>query len=315
MFMYMKRISQPPIESDPWAMSTGQRGYVRETYEGTTQLLPELAIFGWLRFHTTLPGALKPDRHSDTFEIHYMVRGHLRWSVEEEQHEFSTGRVFIIRPNELHGGDEGSIQPCEHYWFRIQFPAKSALPALTTAETHALRDAYEHLTNRTFAASPEVKDFLERLLEEHRHGRSEQAVLMARSMLHALLITIIRDYNRHQQAAKQKPMVTWHVRRTLEWLEGKLFESEVRLDAVASNVGLSPAGLRARFKAETGYTLHEYLIHRRVEEAHRRLSSTDEDITNIAHNLGFSSSQYFATVFRRETGMTPGEYRDSHRQS
>jgi AraC-like DNA-binding protein len=311
----MKRISLPPIESDPWAKSTGQRGFMRETYEGTTQLLPELAIFGWLRFHTTLPGALKPDRHSDTFEIHYMVRGHLRWSVEEEQHEFSTGRVFVIRPNELHGGDEGSIQPCEHYWFRIQFPAKSALPSLTTAETHALRDAYEHLTNRTFAASPEVKDFLERLLEEHRHGRSEQAVLMARSILHALLITILRDHNRHQQAAKQKPMVTWHVRRTLEWLEGKLFESEVRLDAVASNVGLSPAGLRARFKAETGYTLHEYLIHRRVEEAHRRLSSTDEDITNIAHNLGFSSSQYFATVFRRETGMTPGEYRNSHLKS
>ncbi|HXI69163.1 MAG TPA: AraC family transcriptional regulator [Verrucomicrobiae bacterium] len=312
--MHQKRISEPPIVSDPWAMSTGQRGYLRETYEGPTQLLPELPIFGWLRFHTALPGALKPDRHPDEFEIHYMVRGHLRWRVEQELHEFSTGRVFIIRPNELHGGDEGSIQPCEHYWLRIQFPAKGALPSLTAAETQALRDAYEHLRHPTFAASPEVKDFLERLLEEHRHGRSEQAVLMARSMLHALLITILRDHHRHHQAAKQKPLVTWHVRRTLEWLEGKLFESEMRLDAVASNVGLSRAGLRARFKAETGYTLHEYLIHRRVEEAHRRLSGTDEDITNIAHALGFSSSQYFATVFRRETGMTPGEYRDSHRK-
>ena len=105
------------------------------------------------------------------------------------------------------------------------------------------------------------------------------------------------------------------MRRTLEWLQGKFSESEVRLDAVASNVGLSPAGLRARFKAETGYTLHEYLIHRRVEEAHGRLSNTNEDITNITHNVGFSSSQYFDTVFRRETGMTPGEYRDSHRKS
>jgi AraC family transcriptional regulator len=175
-----------------------------------------------------------------------------------------------------------------------------------------LRDAYERVTNRTFVGSPEVKDFLERLLEEHHRGPSEQAALMARSMLHALLITILRDHDRHQQAAKQQPMVTWRVRRTLEWLEGRIFDSEVRLDAVASNVGLSPAGLRARFKAETGYTLHEYLIHRRVEEAHRRLSSTEEDITNIAHKLGFSSSQYFATVFRRETGMTPGEYRLSH---
>ncbi|HWY30697.1 MAG TPA: AraC family transcriptional regulator [Candidatus Acidoferrum sp.] len=308
----MKRISPAPVESDPWAKSAGQRGYVRETYEGTSQLLPELPIFGWLRFHSTLPGALQPDRHPEAFEIHYMVRGHLRWRVEEEQYEFSTGRVFIIRPNELHGGDEGSIQPCEHYWFRIQFPGKGALPSLTVQETQGLRDAYEHLINRTFTGSPEVKDFLERLLEEHHRGPSEQSVLMARSMLHALLITILRDHNRHQQATQQKPMVTWRVRRTLEWLEGRIFESEVRLDAVASNVGLSPAGLRARFKAETGYTLHEYLIHRRVEEAHRRLSSTDEDITNIAHKLGFSSSQYFATVFRRETGMTPGEYRQSH---
>jgi AraC-like DNA-binding protein len=51
-----------------------------------------------------------------------------------------------------------------------------------------------------------------------------------------------------------------------------------------------------------------------VEEAHRRLADTNEDITNIAHNLGFSSSQYFATVFRRETGMTPGEYRETHQK-
>lgn len=311
----MQRTSQPPTESDPWSKSVGQRGYMRETYEGPTQLLPEVPIFGWLRFHSTLPGALKPDRHPEEFEIHYMVRGHLRWTVENEQHEFSTGRVFIILPNELHGGDEGSIQPCEHYWFRLRFPPKGTLPSLTTAETSALRDAYEHLTDRTFTASPEVKDFFERLLEEHRHGLSEQGLLMARSMLHALLITILRDHQRHSQAAKLKPLVTWHVRRTLEWLEGKITESDVRLDAVASNVGLSPAGLRARFKAETGYTLHEYLIHRRVEEAGHRLSSTDEDITKIAHSLGFSSSQYFATVFRRETGMSPGEYRNSHLKS
>ena len=89
----------------------------------------------------------------------------------------------------------------------------------------------------------------------------------------------------------------------------------MRLDSVAVNVGLSPAGLRSRFKAETGYTLHEYLLHRRIEEAVRRLTETKDDITSIAHQLGFSSSQYFATVFRRETGTTPGVYREKHRQA
>ncbi len=309
----MKPTTQTPLEADPWASSAGRRGYERETYEGPTRLLPELEIFGWLRFHATLPGALKADRHPDRFEIHYMVRGHLRWWVEQEQHEFSTGCVFVIRPGEIHGGDEGFLQPCEHYWLRIGFPEKGFLPSMTEEETAELREAYQHLTYRTFAASPEVNEFFGRLLAEHRHGRSAHSLPMARAMLHALLITIVRDHDRQCQIAKQKPMVTWRVRRTLEWLEEQLYESGVRLDAVAENVGLSPAGLRARFKAEMGYTLREYLVHRRVEEAIRRLIETKDDITSIAHELGFSSSQYFATVFRRETGTTPGDYREKHR--
>lgn len=306
----------PLVGTGPWASSTGQRGYLRETYEGPNQLLPELEIFGWLRFHNSLPGALEPDRHPGAFEIHYMVRGHLRWWVgkETDQHDFNTGKVFVIQPDELHGGEEGSIQPCEHYWLRIRFPENEPLPSLTAANTKVLREAYQQISYRTFAASPEVKEFLERLLEEHRNGRSEESLLMARSMLHALLITILRDHKRHCHAAKSQPLVTWHVRRALELLEKKQFQSEAVLDSVAKEVGLSPAGLRARFKAETGYTLHEYVIHRRIEEARRRLSDTTEDITAIAHALGFSSSQYFATVFGRSTGITPGEYRDLHQE-
>jgi AraC-like DNA-binding protein len=305
--------TQKAPEPDPWALSAGQHGYERETYEGLTQLLPELEIFGWLRFHTTLPGALKPDRHAGTFEIHYMVRGHLRWWVEKVEHEFSTGHVFVVRPGELHGGDEGSLQPCEHYWLRIGLSATQSLPGMTNQETAELRAACEQIRYRTFMASPEVKEFFERLLAEHRRGRCAHSLLMARSILHALLITIVRDHDLQCQVVKQKPMLTWRVRRTLDWLEAQLYHSELRLDSVAENVGLSPAGLRARFKTETGFTLHEYLLHRRVAEARHRLAETTDDITLIAHELGFSSSQYFATVFRRETGTTPGDYRLKHR--
>ena len=307
----MKPIDSQPAP-DPWALSAGVRGFARETYEASSSLLPELDIFGWLRFHTTLTGGLEPDRHPEAFEIHCMVRGHLLWWVENEQQEFSTGKIFIVRPNELHGGAEGSIQPCEHYWMRIRFPKDTALPSLSLEETDALRTAFEAIQYRTFVTSPEVKDYFEKLLEEHRHQTSIHSSLIARSILHALLVTILRDHDLHLLSVKIKPLLTWHVRRTLQWLEGKIFDNEVCLDAVAANVGMSPAGLRARFKAETGYTLHEYQIHLRVKEAQRRLSNTSDDVTSIAHALGFSSSQYFATVFRRETGMTPGNYRKSH---
>ena len=307
----MKSIQQVETLADPWDLSKCRRGYERETFEGPTRLLPELQIFGWLRFHSSLSGGLKPDRHPRVFEIHYMVRGHLLWRVENEQYEFSTGRILIIRPGELHSGSNNSLQPCEHYWLRIEFPLHGGLGSLTEAETKELRVAYESLTHRTFNASPEVNEIFGRLLEEYRTDHRPHSTPMARALLHALLITIIRDHHQHNQAAKQTPLVSWRVKRTLDWLESQIDERQISLKCVAQNVGLSCAGLRARFKAETGYTLHEYILHCRIEKARRQLAEGNNDITTIAHGLGFSSSQYFATAFRQQTGETPSQYRKS----
>lgn len=307
----------PPaqLKPDPWDMSAGRPGYERHTFQTSTRLLPELEIFGWLRFNQALPDALGPDRHPDVFEIHYIVRGHLRWWVEKEHCDFSTGQVFVIRPGELHGADEGSLEPCEHYWLRVRFPAKGSLPSLTAEDTQKLREAYEHLAYRTFTASRGVEESFKRLLEEHLSRPPAFAEAMARATLHALLIAILRDHDHYSRIAKQKRLITWRVRRTVDWLEKQIYESDVRLDTLAASLGLSPSGLRMRFQAETGYTPKEYLLHRRIEEARRRLSVTEDHITAIAHELGFPSSQYFATVFMRQTGSTPRAYRASHRKA
>jgi AraC-like DNA-binding protein len=297
---------------DPWEMSSGRPGFERETYEGSSQLLPELAIFGWLRFHSTLSGALQPDQHEGTYEIHYLRRGHLRWWVDKEQCEFSAGQLLIIRPGELHGGEEGALQPCEHYWLRIGFPDRGALPSRTEKETADLKGDFERLRFRNYAASSRVQEYFELLLEEHRNASQPHAQTMARSALHALLITILRDHERQACAARKSPITTWRVRRAISLLDERLRVEDPVLRDIAAEVGLSPSGLRARFKTETGFTPHEYLLHRRIQEARRQLAETDEEITAIAHALCFSSSQYFATVFRQQTGLTPGLYRKKH---
>ena len=294
----------------PWALSTGLRGYEREAYEAATQLLPELEIFGWLSFHDTLPGALKPDRHPDVYEIHYLRRGHLRWWVERDNYDFNPGCVFIVRPGEQHGGADDAIQPCEHSWFRFGFPrGRKALPGLTVQDTARLKAGFEALKHRTFLASPDVNNFFDRLLYEHRRREAPNAALMARLMFHSLLVVILRDHDRHSSVASQKPMVTWRVRRAREWLDAHLDASSLALSELSSVAKVTPSALRSRFKIETGETIHEYWLRRRIEEARQRLSNTDDEITLIAHELGFSSSQYFATVYRKQTGVSPGEYR------
>ena len=287
--------------------------FERETFYGPTQLLPELEIFGWLRFRSAATGFLRADRHPGTFEIHYLRRGHLKWWVEGSFYNFRPGSIFVIRPGELHGGDEDALQPCEHYWLRIGFPQRRALAGLTAAELDQIRSGFKDLRCRLFPASPAVPVFFDFLLNEHRH-RGPDSVLLARSLLHALLVAILRSYDRVAKVTKiqNATLLTWRVRRMIEMLQQKMHDNAFRISALARKIDLSEAGLRKRFIVETGFTPHEYIIHGRIEEARRRLLETNTDVLRIAIDLGFSSSQYFATVFRKQVGLSPSEYRNRH---
>ena len=296
-----------------WKQSVNRSGFERETWENNDRLLKEAEIFGWLRFHETLPGALQADRHPGVYEIHYLKRGHLNWWVENDSYGFRPGSVFIVRPNELHGGDEESLQPCEHFWLRVRLDGtKDALPALTPAEMTTLRKGFEGIRHTTFPVSTMVGEYFDHLLAEHR-TRDATSILIARGLLHGLLGTILRDYSAFLSHSQGQPLITWRVRKALEILNSSETTESPKVAELAGKVGLSESGFRERFKMETGFSPHEYILNQRITEARRRLTETGDDITHIALDLGFASSQYFATVFRRRVGMSPGDYRKRHK--
>jgi AraC-like DNA-binding protein len=84
---------------------------------------------------------------------------------------------------------------------------------------------------------------------------------------------------------------------------------EVRLEDLAKRSGYSLSRFKARFKQETGLSPRQFIHRAKVEAAQQRLLSGNDSIGKIAVELGFPTSQYFATVFRRFVGMAPGSYR------
>jgi AraC-like DNA-binding protein len=55
----------------------------------------------------------------------------------------------------------------------------------------------------------------------------------------------------------------------------------------------------------------DYITRRRIEESKKMLSQGEASVTDIAYALGFSSSQYFATVFKRITGQSPKQFMEN----
>ena len=77
---------------------------------------------------------------------------------------------------------------------------------------------------------------------------------------------------------------------------------------MATYVGLSERHLTRCFHQETGMTPITYLNRFRVRQAKVLLDAGNKGITEIAVEVGFSSSSYFTRVFREEVGVSPRIY-------
>ena len=286
-------------QKDVWADFAPERGRHHLSYEGEEALLPELGILGWLHFTRAFDHALEPDAHPDEYEIHYIVNGEVNWWVEDESYHLHAGMALVIRPNERHGSSTGVLEPCEHYWLRLAFPASGCLPGLTPGDTAALRQAFEALSHRAFAASSAVRDAFAQLIDEHRM-RAPHATILSRAALHRLLVSLLR-------APAPSDTVSPAIQACTATIHQQL-ATPPSVAQLASQAELSETAFRKRFRKEIGCSPLDYITRRRIQEAKRRLALPDACIKAVAHDLGFSSRQYFSTVFKRITGSSPGVY-------
>jgi len=87
------------------------------------------------------------------------------------------------------------------------------------------------------------------------------------------------------------------------------FNTQIKLKDIADSVHLSEIYFHSIFKEAVGKSPHQYLIDCRIENAKKLLWNVNVPISLVAEKSGFGCQQYLNKVFKKETGMTPNEYR------
>jgi len=87
------------------------------------------------------------------------------------------------------------------------------------------------------------------------------------------------------------------------------YRTDIRLDAVAREAGMSPSHFSRIFKKVMGLSYQEYFNGCRIAKAKDLLHSSPRSITEIAVSLGFADSTGFGRIFKKLTGQTPSAYR------
>ena len=124
-----------------------------------------------------------------------------------------------------------------------------------------------------------------------------------------LMCSIFRTYCRlvRNHSLKQFSQV---VQKTILLIDSDL-SANLSLNALANHQNISPGYLSAIFKKDTGRTVSEYIREKRIKHAAHLLATTNLQIQTIALHCGIMDVQYFSKTFKKLTGKTPKEYRES----
>lgn len=90
------------------------------------------------------------------------------------------------------------------------------------------------------------------------------------------------------------------------------YGDNLTVEFLANHVHQSLSTFNRNFKREIGIAPIQYLEEVRIVKAKLLLRRVDIPLTDIALNCGFGSGAYFATIFKKHTGLTPTEYRKKH---
>ncbi|HEY9528645.1 MAG TPA: AraC family transcriptional regulator, partial [Anaerolineales bacterium] len=99
------------------------------------------------------------------------------------------------------------------------------------------------------------------------------------------------------------------IRQTKEYIEHHYTNPGLSLSEVAAQANLSAGHFSAVFSQETRQTFKEYLTEVRINKARELLRMTTLRSAEIAYQVGYNDPHYFSTVFKKNTGLSPIEFR------
>ncbi|QOX61884.1 helix-turn-helix domain-containing protein [Anoxybacterium hadale] len=106
----------------------------------------------------------------------------------------------------------------------------------------------------------------------------------------------------------KKPEYPNVIARCIDFIS-KNIHRKITLEMLAREIHLTPKYISSLFRAETGQTITSFIAQQKIETAQNLLVYSKDSFTEISNSLSYYSQSHFISVFKRNVGMTPKEYR------
>lgn len=249
------------------------------------------------------------DPHKHTFyEVIWIDSGKSRQTIDYTNYELSPQSLFFISPGQLHFFDEwepltgGSILFTESF-FLLNHQDKDKLFELSFLDNFYANPLLKP-SAENFA---DIRHTIDLLCREQ--SRNDRSTAIGQSLLHVLLAQIQRCVDGQTgQVSSRKYVILY---KKLKNLLDQHFAQNWPVSFYADQLNITQHHLNVVCKQVTGKTASDVVRSRSMLEARRLLTFSDLTITEVATQLSFLDSSYFARVFKSETGLSPATFKQT----
>jgi AraC-like DNA-binding protein len=271
-------------------------------------LIPHIDTFYMRTFE---PGHSYEDHsYDDMVEIVMVVSGSSYIYIDGQCIKVKKDECLVILPGTVHNFFLKRNASCRIIDL-IFHPGRMPSPGNAMEHYNELRFLYElqaaQIRYFHFVDTSPVRNTLERMYNQFKNCSSNSGLLLKLYYLEMIFLLSVVLCDLGNTVPKTRNM---HITKALQFLSN-FYGNKIVLEDVASYTGVTQRHLSRLFVKELGMTVQEYLAVLRMNKAMELLSNTDMNITGIALNTGFNTSQYFTTCFKRMQHISPREYRHS----
>lgn len=251
----------------------------------------------------------KPHKH-DFYLLLYITSGGGTHNIDFKSYPVSPGSFFLMTPGQVHSWN---LTPGTDGFIIFFLPAFYKMQAV---ENNLVAFPFFHSLNanplvQLKGEQQKVISFMIDRMYEEFSAETPVDLRIVRSYLEIVLLKLGRNYPTEMK--DDQPGKNTYKIRQLEQLIEKHYIKKKQPRDYADLMNLSPSYLNTICKEALGKTLTDLISERLILEAKRLFSYSDLNVTQVATKLNFADPSYFTRFFRKQTGVTPEEFRERNR--
>lgn len=257
--------------------------------------------------------AFDGERH-DFWEMVYIDKGKVLVKSEENEIILKQGDIIFHKPNEFHAIKSYESEP---NFFVISFVCQSSsMVCFERYHTRLDKELQPFISSiikeaeSTFVIPKNDPNLKKLIKKETAIIGGEQLV---KTFLEQLLILLARNINQAKGASvfPSKESMENHLTASIKRYLEENAEHPFKMTSLCKVLGYSKSYLCKIFHEQTGATIASYGMRIKIEYAKRLIRENNLNFSQISGKLAFDNPQYFSRVFKRITGMTPTEFKQT----